>query len=1008
MDIVKEKTFEEAIEQSLISYGGYAKGSVADYNKELALDVPTVISFLKSTQPKEWEKLEKVHGKETEKKVIQRLVKELDARNSLDMLRHGFIDFGSRFNLAYFKPDTKLNPETEQLFNKNILSVTRQLKYSQTNENSLDMVLFINGIPVATIELKNQFTGQDVSYAKKQYAYDRDQRELLFQFKKRSLVHFVVDTDEVYMTTKLDGDKTKFIPFNKGFENGAGNPPNPNGYKTAYLWEEVLTRDSWLEIIGRFIHIQTEEIKIDNTKIKKETVIFPRYHQLDAVRHLSRHTKENGSGNNYLIQHSAGSGKSNTIAWLAYHLSSSHDENDNRIFHSVVVITDRKVLDRQLQNTIYQFEHKQGVVSKIDKNSAQLAESLESGTPIIITTLQKFPFILDKIGVLPNRKYAVIVDEAHSSQGGEATTKMKKILVAKSLEEAEQDENRKDYKNDDDIDYEDNLRKSMQARGKQPNLSFFAFTATPKPKTLEVFGNYSYKPLIYDKNNKILPRPFHLYSMKQAIEEGFIIDVLKNYMTYKAYFKLSKQIVDDPELNKKKAAIAIARFMSLHPHNLAQKTEVIIEHFRNVTSKKIGGKAKAMVVTGSRLHAVRYKQEIDLYINNKEYTNIKALVAFSGKVIDEYKKEFTEKSMNGFGEKELTGKFDTGEYQVLIVADKYQTGFDQPLLHTMYVDKKLSGVKAVQTLSRLNRTCAGKEDTFILDFVNETEDIVNSFQPYYQLTTVTETTDPNHLYDLKRQLDEKQLCLQSEINFFCKVFYKKLHEQSFKDHARLNAFIDPAVDRFNHLETEQEKDDFKNTLTVFLRLYSFLSQVMPFQDIELEKFFGYGKLLLNKLPKRNISERFKLNDEVALQYYRLQKTSEIQNLTLEDQKEYGLDAMKEAGLRKEKEQKAKLTEIIEILNERFGTDFTDADRLFFDQIEQELIADDKLQKQAQNNTIENFKFGFDEVFLHKLIDRMEQNEEIFKRIMDDNTFAAIIKEHMLNKVYSRINDNKLQ
>lgn len=1003
MDIHKEKTFEAAIEESLITDGGYTKGNISDYDKELALDIPTVIRFLKSTQPKEWEKLEKVHGSNTEKKVIQRLAKELDTRSSLDMLRHGFIDFGSRFNLAYFKPDTKLNPETEALYRQNILSVTRQLKYSQTNENSLDMVLFVNGIPVATIELKNQFTGQNADNAKKQYSYDRDQRELLFQFKKRILVHFVVDTDEVYMTTKLDGDKTKFIPFNKGYENGAGNPPNPNGYKTSYLWEQVLAKDSWLEIIGRFVHIQVEEIKIDNAKIKKETIIFPRYHQLDCVRHLSKHTKENGSGNNYLIQHSAGSGKSNTIAWLAYRLSSLHNIDDERIFHSVVVITDRKVLDRQLQNTIYQFEHKQGVVHKIDKNSAQLAESLESGTPIIITTLQKFPFILDKIGILPNRKYAVIVDEAHSSQGGEATKKMKQILVAKSLEEAEQTENAKTYNSNGENDYEDEIRKSMQARGKQPNLSFFAFTATPKPKTLEVFGDVNYQPLRYDESKRVIPRPSHLYSMKQAIDEGFIIDVLKNYMTYKAYFKLSKQIEDDPELNKKKAARAIARFMSLHPHNLAQKTEIIIEHFRNVTSKKIGGKAKAMVVTSSRMHAVRYKQEFDLYIKTKEYNDIKTLVAFSGKVIDEFANEFTEKDMNGFGEKELTTKFDTNEYQVLIVADKYQTGFDQPLLHTMYVDKKLSGVKAVQTLSRLNRKCSGKEDTFILDFVNETEDIINSFQPYYQLTTVTETTDPNHLYDLKRQLDEKQLYLQSEIDSFCKVFYKKLQDQSVKDHARLNAFIDPAVDRFDHLETEQEKDDFKNSLTVFLRLYSFLSQVMPFQDIELEKFYGYGKLLLNKLPKRNISDRFKLNDEVALQYYRLQKTSEILTLALEDQKEFGLDAMSEAGLRKEKEQKAKLTEIIEILNMKFGTDFTDADRLFFDQIEQELVADDKLQKQAQNNSIENFKFGFEEVFLHKLIERMEQNEEIFKRIMDDNDFASIIKEHMLNKVYERLN-----
>lgn len=598
------------------------------------------------------------------------------------------------------------------------MSITRQVYYERNGNNSLDLVLALNGVPVATIELKNQFSGQNVTNAQKQYVYDREATEPIFQFKKRALVHFAVDTDECFMTTRLGGKNTRYLPFNLGYQNGAGNPPNKEGYRTSYLWEYVWAKDSLLDIIGKFLHLSVEEYEIGGVKKKKEAMIFPRFHQLEVVRKLTRNARENGAGQNYLIQHSAGSGKSNSIAWLSYRLSSLHNEKNERVFDSVIVITDRKVLDNQLQNTIYQFEHKEGVVEKIDKDSQQLADAITAGSHIIITTLQKFPFILDKIGELTARKYAVIIDEAHSSQGGEATKKMKEVLSAKSLEEAEELE----LESGMDEDAEDQIRKSMEARGMQQNLSFFAFTATPKNKTVEVFGTP-------DKHGK--PKPFHLYSMRQAIEEGFIHDVLKNYTTYKTYYKLSKEIEDDPDVNKKAASRAIGRFMSLHPHNLAQKTEVMVEHFRQIVSKKIGGQAKAMVVTSSRLHAVRYKEEFDKYIAEKGSSNIRTLVAFSGKVIyDTYPEGVTEVELNGFKEKELPKKFASDGYQLLLVADKYQTGFDQPLLHTMYVDKKLSGVKCVQTLSRLNRTCAGKEDTFVLDFTNDTEDILNSFQPY--------------------------------------------------------------------------------------------------------------------------------------------------------------------------------------------------------------------------------------------------------------------------------------
>jgi len=997
-----EQTFEAAIEHALIKHGGYVGGNSADFDVNLGLFPGYVTDFLKISQPKEWDKISGIHKTDIEKKVVQRLLKELDLRGTLDVIRNGFTDYGVKFKMGYFKPESSLNPNAEALYNANHLSVTRQLFYERKGNNSIDMVLSLNGLPIATIELKNQFSGQNIAHAKKQYVYDREPTEPIFQFKKRSLVHFAVDTDECYMTTKLDGKNTRYLPFNKGANNGAGNPKNNYGYRTAYLWDYVWAKDSFMDIIGKFLHLSVEEYEFNGITKVKETMVFPRYHQMEVVRKLTGNAKEFGAGNNYLIQHSAGSGKSNSIAWLSYRLSSIHNEDNERVFDSVVVITDRTVLDNQLQNTIYQFEHKQGVVQKIDKDSQQLADAITAGSNIIITTLQKFPFILDKIGELANRKYAVIVDEAHSSQGGEATKKMKEVLAAKSLEAAEQE---KVYSGLDE-DAEDEIRKSMQARGRQANLSFFAFTATPKAKTVEVFGTMS-------EDGK--PRPFHLYSMKQAIEEGFILDVLLNYTTYKTFFKLSKQIEDDPDVNKKQAARAIARFLSLHPHNLAQKTEVMVEHFRQVVSKKIGGKAKAMVVTSSRLHAVRYKEEFDKYIGLQGYTDIKTIVAFSGKVIyDVYPDGVTEIELNGFKEKEVPKKFNTDEYQLLLVADKYQTGFDQPLLHTMYVDKKLSGVKAVQTLSRLNRMCPGKDDTFVLDFANETEEILNSFQPYYELTTVETTTDPNHLYDLETEIKKARVIWDTEIDNFCNVYFKSAKTLSVTEQAKLNAYIDPAVDRYKQLPIESTKSDvistestqegFKNTLQSFVRLYSFLTQIMPFTDVGLEKLYTYGKFLLRKLP-RNANDRFQLGDEVSLEYYRLQKIGET-NIVMEPEGEYGLDGQNEAGIRLNKEERAALSEIIDVLNKRFSTEFNDADKLFFDQIEAELVADKKLSLQAKTNTIDNFKFGFDDIFMDKLISRMEQNQDIFSKMMDDKEFGGLVKDYMLKKVYNSLNSIK--
>lgn len=995
MSLTTENTFESSLVQSLIEQGGYIHGDASTYHHDSGLFLSEIILFLQQSQPNKWAKLATIHGANVEAKVLERLKKELDSRGSLDVIRNGFIDYGVRFKMAFFKPASSLNPDAVTLYEQNRLCVYRQLYYSKSNKNSVDVVLSINGIPVATLELKNQFTGQNVSNALKQYATTRDNREILFSFKKRTLIHFAVDQDEVFMTSFLDGLKTYWLPFNQGNDKGKGNPINPNGYRTAYLWEDILAKDSWLEIIQQFIHLQVDEIVVNEKTYKKEKLIFPRYHQLDVVRAVGRKVLEVGVGKNYLIQHSAGSGKSNSIAWLAYRLSNLHNEQDHRIFDSVIVVTDRKVLDQQLQNNIYQFEHKSGVVQKIDKDSEQLAKSISNGTNIIITTLQKFPFIVEKVKGLPKRKYAVIVDEAHSSQGGEASKKLKEALASKNLDDALIEDEEDDFANDDFIREE--IERSASARGKQENISFFAFTATPKYKTLQVFG---------DKDQEGKPQPFHLYSMRQAIEEGFILDVLKNYTTYELYFKLGKSIEDDPKLNRKKASQAIGRFVTFHPHNLSQKTEIIIEHFRSVVVNKIGGRGKAMLVCGSRLHAKRYFDEFNRYITEKGYQNeIKVLVAFSGKVIDKDtdEKGVSETDLTGIGEKELPSTFEKEEYKILIVADKYQTGFDQPLLHTMYVDKKLSGVKAVQTLSRLNRTCPGKEDTFVLDFVNERETILSSFQPYYEITTVTEDTDVNHLYDLKAHLDQFQVYWESEIDAFADVYFNPATKlNSTKEQKHLYKFTDYAVERFKAIKEEEKKDEFKKGLRTWTNLYSFLAQIMPFTDVEFEKFFAYAKLLQTRLPKRDISETLELDDEVALEYYRLQKIKEGAIPLVKG--EHGeLSGVTEAGLKRPKDEEAPLSEIISTLNDRFGTEFEEADRLFFEMIETELVEDLTLQLQAKANKLDTFKYVFDETFISKLIERMEQNQEIFEKILEDDSFGGLVKDMMMRRVHARIN-----
>ena len=997
-----EHAFETAIEHYLTTAGGYERGDREAFDPERGLFSQDVLAFIRKTQPKEWEYLVNIRKDRAEETLLDDLCRALNSEHEgcLSVLRHGFKCFGKLFRAAYFAPASGLNPDTQRLYAANRLTITRQLHYSNRHLPAprasrqaggiLDVVLSLNGIPVATAELKNPMTGQTWRHAVTQYKNDRDPNEMIFHFKKRTLVHFAVDTDEVYMTTRLSGKNTRFLPFNKGCGGGAGNPENPGGYRSAYLWEEVLERHSFLDILARFIHLQIEEKRLGGKRVKRETMIFPRYHQLDCVRKLVDDARGRGTGTNYLVQHSAGSGKSNSIAWLAHRLASLYNEKDEKVFDSVIVVTDRVVLDQQLQNTIYQFEHKQGVVQKIDINSTQLAEALGSGVPIVITTLQKFPFVTEKMGDLPMRRYAVIVDEAHSSQGGETATELKGVLAGAAIKE----EARAKAGKEGLPDYEEEILKAMAKRGRQPNISFFAFTATPKYKTLEVFGTP-------DSDGK--PQPFHLYSMRQAIEEGFILDVLQNYTTYKTYYRLIKSIEDDPKVDKRKAARALARFMSLHPHNIAQKTEVMLEHFRHFTMHKIGGKAKAMVVTSSRLHAVRYKQAFDKYIADKGYQGIKTLVAFSGTVVDPDAPgvEYTEVGMNnGIREKELPKRFAGEEYQVLLVAEKYQTGFDQPLLHTMYVDKRLSGIQAVQTLSRLNRTHPGKDDTFILDFVNEPDEILKAFQPYYERTLIGERAEPQQLYELQAKLDSYQVYYKAEVEEFCKVFYKPKPNQTTADHARMNACIDPAVGRYNGLE-EEVREEFRKALVAFRNLYSFMSQVIPFQDSDLEKLYSYIRFLLTKLPKGDRGPVYHFYDEVAIKYYRLQKISEGA-IVMEPGACYGVSGPTAVGTGIARGDEIELSKLIDILNDRFGTEFKPGDQLFFESIREDAMADSDLRQAALANTMENFSYVFLKALEGLFIDRMEQNEEITAKFLNEKEFQRIVEQHLLKEVYEQI------
>ena len=995
-----EQAFEIVIEAHLLE-NGYAAISGDGFDRERAIFPETVLGFIRETQPREWARLEALHGDRTGAQVVSDLCKWMEIHGALATLRHGFKCYGRTLQAAYFKAAHDLNPELEVRYAANRLGLTRQLHFSPRSEKSVDVTLSLNGIPVATLELKNPLTGQRVEHAREQYKKDRDPREPIFEFKRRTLVHFAMDTESVLMTTRLAGDATHFLPFDKGRDGAAGNPPDPEGrsYRTAYLWEQVLQRDSLLDLLARFIHLQIEEKRDDRgRRVKTESMIFPRYHQLEAVRTLVDAASTEGVGNNYLVEHSAGSGKSNTIGWLTHRLASLHDAANERVFDSVIVVTDRVVLDQQLQDTIYQFEHKRGVVHRIDADSRQLAQALENAVPVIITTLQKFPFVSGQLlkmaeergttgtGTLATRRCAVVVDEAHSSQGGETATDLKGVLGGERLrEEARKraaEEGRKDM---------EELFRSMAKRGKQANLSFFAFTATPKHKTFAVFGRGG--------------QPAHRYTMRQAIEEGFILDVLQNYTTYGTYFKLLKACKDDPNVERKTAALALARFMRLHPHNIAQKTEVMVEHFQAVTRHKIGGRAKAMVLTGSRLEAVRYKQSFDRYIQEKGYA-IKSLVAFSGTVEDDKLpgKTYTEPGMNhGISEKELPGKFATQEYQVLLVAEKYQTGFDQPLLHTMFVDKRLAGIQAVQTLSRLNRTHRLKEDTFVLDFVNDRDEIREAFKAYYEGAEMGEEVDPARMYAIKGELDASGIYLDEEVERFTSVYFKPKRKQSAMDHEAMNAALDPVVSRFaaRRDDDEDEAEDWRGKVQAFLNLYGFLSQVIPYQDSDLERLYVFLRHLAAKLPRRDSGPAYQFDDEVRLDYYRLQKISEG-SIQLASGEARPLDGPTEVGSGLVRPQPVPLSQLIDIVNDRFGTDFNQADQLFFDQIVEAAMTDADLRQAATVNPGDKFELVFKGLLENLFVERMDQNEEIFVRFMNDAPFQSVVTAWMASEAHRRL------
>jgi len=1029
----KERAFEAAIEDHLLATG-YAKGDNRDfdvavapngYDRARGLFPGVFVGFVKATQPQAWAALEKLHAGSTGDVLVDALCKAIAGsdRGSLEIIRHGFKCYGRQIDVAFFKPSSGLNPETQRLYGMNVLTVTRQVYYSGTCEKSIDVVLALNGVPIITAELKNPMSGQTAEHAKTQYRLDRDERELLFAFKQRALVHFAVDPDVVWMTTRLRGKETFFLPFNKGNGTGAGNPENPAGHRTSYLWEQTWQKDSLLDIISRFLHLQVEEKRFTSgtagRKVRKETMIFPRYHQLDVVRRMEADARALGTGHNYLVQHSAGSGKSNSIGWLAHRLASLHDDNDRRVFDSVIVVTDRVVLDQQLQDTIYQFEHKHGVVQKIDENSTQLAEAIKTGVPIIITTLQKFPFVTEKVAGLPDRRYAVIVDEAHSSQSGETATELKGVLAADHIrqEARRQAEAQGIKEGEEGADAEEEILRTMLKRGRQPNISFFAFTATPKYKTLEVFGRVG---------TDGRPAPFHLYSMRQAIEEGFILDVLRNYTSYGVAFRLAHEGTerDSTEVERSAALKKLMGWVRLHPYNIAQKVEVVVEHFRAHVAPLLAGKAKAMVVVASRVEAVRWKLAIDKYIAEKQYP-IGTLAAFSGEVNDKESSPDPVSEHSKLLNPDLKGRdireaFKLDDYRILLVANKFQTGFDQPLLCGMYVDKRLAGIQAVQTLSRLNRAHPGKDTTYILDFVNDPAEILAAFKTYFETAELEATTDPNLIFDLRAKLDASGCYDGFEVDRVATVEADPRGTQ-----AQLSAAIAPVADRLlnRHRAARQAraaaeaagdaaagkaaKDEldalvlFRGDMGAFNRLYAFLSQMFDYGNTDIEKRFIFYKRLVPLLEFGREREEVDLS-KVVLTHHTVRRGN-APPLYLgagETLKLPPIDATG-SGFVQDKD-RALLDDIIEKVNGLFEGQLTDGDQLVYVNgvLKGKLLENETLVRQAASNSKEQFANSPDlkDALLHAIMDALDAHTAMSTQALGSERVRDGLRDILLGPV----------
>ena len=990
-----EKQFESNIEAFLISEeGGYEQADDSGYraSADMALDIDTLVRFVKKTQPIVWQRFERQCQSDPNRKFYKCFEDAVNEDGLIHVFRHGFKHRGMDFKVCYFKPESDLNATSVKHYQQNICQCIRQWHYSTQNKNSVDMMLAVNGIPVIAIELKNQLTGQSIDNGKEQWMYDRDPRELAFRLNHRILAFFAVDLYEAVMATKLDGDKTFFLPFNQGSngpgcDGGAGNPQTmDNDYVTGYIWKTVLRKDSMMDILQKFVSYQvTTEKEKKNGKtinVTKKKLIFPRYHQLDVVRKLIFDVKEYGSGHNYLIQHSAGSGKSNSIAWTAYRLASLHSKEDKPIFTSVIIVTDRRNLDAQLQDTVTGFDHMLGSVETIDnkKTSQDLKNAINAGKRIVVTTLQKFPVIYEEVNDTAGKCFAVIVDEAHSSQTGSSAMKMKVALADTSdaLKEYAELEGKAE---NEMLDAEDRMVKEMLAHGRHQNLSFFAFTATPKEKTLEQFG------MEYEDGSF---HPFHIYSMRQAIEEGFILNVLENYTTYKTCYQLAKNVKENPEVPQSKALKMIKRFSELHPYNIQQKSAIIVETFRDITKKKIKGNGKMMVVTASRLAAVRYFHEIKRYLTTKHYNDVEILAAFSGSIKDPEdanEMEYTESSLNVDSEGNHVAEAQTkqvfhDEGNILIVAEKYQTGFDEPLLHTMIVDKKLRGVKAVQTLSRLNRCHPNKEDTFILDFVNTKEEILEAFQPFYQETYLEQEINTDTIYKVQRMLHEYKLYDETDIENVNKIYFDDNASKNNKTQAAITNTLLPIQRKYNDLNQEQ-RYQFRKMCRSFVKWYAYITQITRMFDKPLHKEYIFCSYLDKVLPADKTTP-FDLGNRVRLEFYNLQKTFEGSIELVKEQKgEFGPAKPKKPV--KQEETLSPLEEVIAKINEQYVGEFTDGDRVVITTLHEKLKNNKKLQNAAKNNGRQMFaKNVFPGIFDDAAQEAYVESTETYTRLFEDS------------------------